>query len=482
MASKRIPAVAAPWGHVPDQVGNVGARAAVRAFRAGSPRLTAILDDDPTGSQSVRQVQIVTSLAQEDYRSALSSGACFVLTNSRSCSAAQAAEVVGQVANDLFAVAAEANHPIEIVSRSDSTLRGHILPEVRALDRARMHALGRGFDAVILAPAFIEAGRVTVGDVHWASTEGGFRPVSDTEFARDPVFAYRSAHLRDFLVERGGGELSPEQVTSISLVDIREHGPQRVADVISTAPSGGFVIINALDYSDLEIVALGALLAERDGASLLYRTGPSFVRALLGQDSSTPLAEKHIWPTGRPGGYGLIVAGSYVGRTTRQLAALQALGGWSAVELDVPAFLGMDGPAADQYVTKLASEVCELLGEGDVVVYTSRALVRAADLDDLEIARRVSAGLSSVVRLALRAQPEWVLAKGGITSHDVAVHGLGMRRAEVVGQFFPGMVSMMRPISASSAAVGRPYVIFAGNVGDDSALADVARRMRGTNR
>ena len=124
--------------------------------------------------------------------------------------------------------------------------------------------------------------------------------------------------------------------------------------------------------------------------------------------------------------------------------------------------------------------MCDLLSRSDVILYTSRDLVRArAGEDNLEISRRVSAGLSSVVRLALRASPAWVLAKGGITSHDVAVHGLGLRRAEVAGQFFPGLVSMLRPLSASPAAIGRPFTIFAGNVGDDNALADVATRLRG---
>jgi uncharacterized protein YgbK (DUF1537 family) len=66
-----------------------------------------------------------------------------------------------------------------------------------------------------------------------------------------------------------------------------------------------------------------------------------------------------------------------------------------------------------------------------------------------------------------------VVAKGGITSHDVAVHGLGMRRADVVGQLFPGMVSVLRPVEAADEAIAVPYVVFAGNVGDDNTLADL---------
>lgn len=480
MMDKRRPADDAPWGLVPPPAADASARAEVEALRAASPRLTAVLDDDPTGSQSVRDVQIVLSLEAAEYREALRSGACFVLTNSRSLGAAQAAEVAGRVADDLFAIAADTGRRVELISRSDSTLRGHVLPEVRALSEARVRATGSGFDAVLFAPAFIEAGRVTADDVHWAAGERGFRPVSETEFARDPSFGYRCSNLRDFLVERGGGEVPPGRVTSIGLADIREHGPRRVAELIAAAPSGAFVIVNALAYSDLEIAARGALLAEDQGAALLYRTGPSFVRALLGQGPSMPLTPAEIWPAGRPHGHGLVVVGSHVGRTSRQLAALDRLGGWSGVELDVGAFLAMDGPAAERFLADIAARACDLLSRGDVVISTSRRLVRAvAGADDLEIARRVSAAMSSVAGLALAAQPAWVLAKGGITAHDVAVRGLRMRRAEVAGQFFPGLVSMLRPLSARPEAVGRPYVIFAGNVGDDNALADVARRLRG---
>jgi uncharacterized protein YgbK (DUF1537 family) len=471
----------APWGPVPAPVADDSPRVALRALRAEHPRLTTILDDDPTGSQSVRDIQIVTELVPAEYRAALADGACFVLTNSRSCTEPEAAAIASRVADDLFAIAADRGLPLELVSRSDSTLRGHVVAEVRALQSARTRALGHGFDAVLLVPAFIEAGRVTAGDVHWANVNGRFRPVSETEFARDAVFGYRSADLREFLVERAGGTLSPDQVGSISLTDIRGHGAGRVADLIGRAPAGGFLVVNALDHADLEIVALGALRAQLAGAALLYRCGPSFVRALLGQDRFTPLTDEQIWPSGPGRGHGLVVVGSHVGQTSRQLAALGRQDGWSMVELAVPDFLALGESAAERFLAETAERVRGVLAQTDAVLYTSRTLVRASErAANLEISRQVSRALSAVVRLALAAEPAWVLAKGGITAHDVAVLGLGIRRAEVVGQFFPGLVSMIRPLVASPAAVGRPYVIFAGNVGGDDALSDVAGRLRGS--
>jgi len=86
------------------------------------------------------------------------------------------------------------------------------------------------------------------------------------------------------------------------------------------------------------------------------------------------------------------------------------------------------------------------------------------------VARAVSAALARTVRLALAGEPAWIIAKGGITSHDVALAGLGIRRAEVAGQLFPGLISVFRPADAAPEAIGMPYVVFPGNVGDDQAL------------
>jgi uncharacterized protein YgbK (DUF1537 family) len=355
-----------------------------------------------------------------------------------------------------------------------------VIAEVRALDEARRRALGAGYDAVLLAPAFLEAGRVTVGDVHWARVGEEFLPVGETEFARDASFGYAASDLREFLAEVSAGEIAAADVGAVGLVDIREGGPERVAQVLQAVRGSQFVVVNALDYADLETVVLGALAAEQRGLRLLYRTGPSFVRALLGQEPLPPLTTAQIWPREVAVGHGLVVVGSHVGQTGRQLAALASCGGLAEVELDVPALIELDDAGATDLVRRTAERITSLLAGSDVVLYTSRALAAGDDASgSLAISHRVSAAVSSVVRESLAARPAWVLAKGGITSHDVAVRGLSIRRAYVVGQFFPGMVSLFRPVAADPRILGRPYVVFAGNVGDDRALVDVVTRLRG---
>jgi uncharacterized protein YgbK (DUF1537 family) len=231
-------------------------------------------------------------------------------------------------------------------------------------------------------------------------------------------------------------------------------------------------VVNATDYADLEIVVLGVQRAEERGRSFVYRCGPSFPRALAGLEPQGPLTAAQIWPTGRPSAHGLVVVGSHVGLTSRQVAKAEQRGGLTETELDVPTLL--DPERRDDHVAAIGRRVAVALATSDVLLLTSRTLQRGGDADDsLAISRTVSTAVVEVVQTALAAHPAWVVAKGGITSHDVAVRGLGIRRAEVVGQLLPGMVSMFRPIDAAPEAVGTPYVVFAGNVGDDETLADV---------
>lgn len=451
-----------PWGTVPPSPDTGGVLDAIRTIRARDPRTTVVLDDDPTGSQSVHGVDVVMALDPAAYASAMPGGAFFVLTNSRSLAEPDARQLTAQVTDDLYQITDQ----LELVSRSDSTMRGHLMAETEALDEAHRRAAHQRHHAILVAPAFIEAGRVTANDTHWARVGGVFVPVGETEFARDAVFGYRSSDLRALIEERSGGRVAAADVRSIGLDDIRRGGPERVARLVLDAPAGSFHVVNALDYADLEVVALGALIVRRRGEDVLYRTGPSFVRALLGQGEKPPLVASQIWDGERPKGHGLVVVGSHVGQTGRQLEALKRRGGVTAIEFDV----------AELPVDETADRVIRALEAGDVVLYTSRTVMAAGDL---QVSRRVSRAVAAIVAQSLDAGPAWVLAKGGITSHDVALHGLGIRRATVVGQFFPGLVSLFRPVAADPRALGRPYVVFAGNVGDDEALADIVDRLRG---
>jgi uncharacterized protein YgbK (DUF1537 family) len=467
-SAEEVFAAAPPVRHEP------GARDRIRAAHAAAGRRIAVLDDDPTGSQTVHDVSVVTVFEDAEYAAGLAEpgSTCFVLTNTRSLPEQAAVELTTGVASSLFTLGQTLGSPVEVVSRSDSTLRGHVFAEMRAIDAARRTVCGTGFDGVLLVPAYFEAGRFTAGDIHWATVSGELVPVGASEFARDATFGYTSSNLREFVAEKSNGTIAADQVHSITLTDIREGGPDRVADILAAVTGGAFVLVNATDYADLEIVVLGQLQAQERGKSFVYRCGPSFIRAIAGLEPQGPLTAAQIWPTGNPGGHGLVVVGSHVGLTSRQVAKAQERGGMTETELHVPTLIDPD--RRDAHVADIGRQVIEALATSDVLLFTSRTLLRGGDADDsLAISRNVSTAVIEVVEAALAAHPAWVVAKGGITSHDVAVRGLGIRRAEVIGQLFPGMVSVFRPIEAAPEAVGIPYVVFAGNVGGDDTLADV---------
>jgi uncharacterized protein YgbK (DUF1537 family) len=454
-------------------------RAKIRDYRRQTGRRTAVLDDDPTGSQSVHDVAVLTVLEPEIYSPALEEqSTAFILTNTRSMTTPDAANLVYHAGRDLLQLRQSmGGTPLDIVSRSDSTLRGHFITEIQALNKARTEVVGSGYDAVIIAPAYFEAGRFTSNDVHKAMIGGTAVPVGETEFAHDMYFGYRASNLREFIAEKTHGGTPASQVRSIGLDDIRNGGADRVADILRPTHDLQYVVVNGESFDDFEVVVLGIQIAQEEGKQFLYRTGPSFVRALIGNEPIDTLTPDDIWGEARPCGHGLAVVGSHVGLTDRQITAARTLSGLAEIEISVPRLINEASRVG--HVAETIELVRAALTEQDVLLYTSREQVTVTDDNDsLLIARAVSDFLSDIVHGALAAKPSWIIAKGGITSHDIAVRGLGIRQARVLGQLFPGMVSVLAPVDARATAVSMPYIIFAGNVGDDNALADVIELLR----
>jgi uncharacterized protein YgbK (DUF1537 family) len=439
-----------------------------------SGRRLAVLDDDPTGTQTVHGVPVLTTWSVEDLRWALEqpSSTFYVLTNSRSFPEEEAARMNREILANLASAAEQTGADFTIVSRSDSTLRGHYQAETEALERA----LGVDFDGVVLCPCYIEAGRLTVNDIHWVRQGERLVPAGETEFASDASFGYSSSNLAAWVEEKTTRRVRASEVASVGLADIREGGPGRVAEVLLDV-SGRPVVVNAASYADLEVFVLGLLDAEERGKRFLYRTGPSFVRVRGGISEKGPLSAQELYGRRPRQGHGLVLVGSHVEMTTRQLEHALALSDVRAVEVSVPRLL--DAGARDGELNRVVSEVNQKLAEAEIVVYTSREVVRSgAGRTGLEIGVSVSDALVEVMRRVDRRLPlAFVVAKGGITSSDVGTRGLGVRRAEVAGQMLPGIISVWI-LPEDSAFPGLPYVIFAGNVGEEDSLARIIEILR----
>ena len=430
-----------------------------------------ILDDDPTGSQCVAGIPVAFDQDPAIPAAVLAEAgsACFVLTNTRALDEAKATRLNRRIVAGVLAGGVPADG-LHVVSRSDSTLRGHVIAEPVAIaDELAAH--GREVDAFMLCPAMIEAGRFTEDDIHYATVDGRAVEVAQTDFARDATFGYSRSDLREFLAERSDGAISAQDVLSISLTDIREGGQGRVREILAGARGRTWVVVNATEYADMDIVAAAMAELESAGHTFVTRCAPSFVRPLSGQSGARVIGPADIEiPTGRQP-HGLVVVGSHVGLTTTQLEAVRRRGTLREVEIDVPSVL--DERRA-QHLAQAAAQVREAMHSTDCVLYTSRDLVRTGDpAESLEIARRVSDAVVEIVRRVRTARPAWVVAKGGITSHEVAANGLGIRRARVEGQFWAGQVSLFAAEEAPEEVLGMPYVVFPGNVGGAQALADV---------
>ena len=444
----------------------------VAAAVAASGRTLVVLDDDPTGTQSVADLPVLTRWSVPDFEWAFAqhAPAVYVLTNTRSLDPGEAEKRNREVVRNAHAAAAGAS--LGFVSRSDSTLRGHfpLEPEVIADELALV--AGVRTDAVVIVPAFPDAGRVTIGGTHYMRDGGALVPVAETEFAQDATFGFTRSRLAEYVEEKSGGRYPAGDVVVLDLGVVR-GGSTVIADALAGVTGGMPVVADIVSENDLRALALGLAEAERRGKNLLYRVGPPFVRGRIGQEVRPPLTAGEAYAGREPGtGGGLVVIGSHVGLTTRQLGVLRDEHPCARiVELQVERLLDGAADALDSVVADIVAG----LDAGDVVLHTSRALVRADSPEaSLEIARTVSAALVEAVRRTLaRRPPRFVIAKGGITSSDVASEGLQIRRAIVRGPMLPGIVSLWEPVDGP--AKGIPYVVFAGNVGDDRSLLDVVQ-------
>ena len=428
----------------------------------------AVIDDDPTGTQVVADVPVITSWQDPEIDWALSdpSDMFFVSTNTRSAQPLQAAAVNRELGERIARRSAAANLTVRCCSRGDSTLRGHFPLETDALIEG-LRAGGQRVDRVLLCPAFVSAGRVTIGDVHYVKEGTELVPVAETEFARDRTFGYTSSNLVDWAVERG---VDRERIASVDLAELRTAGEDYAASFIQTS-AHDVLIANAAAMEDLELLALGVDRVERSGTALVYRTGPSLVAVLGGQSTPPPLPPDEVKPLEGPG---LIVVGSHTALTTRQLDRARERHGFPVIELRIDS--SRDMPEEVEYC---ARKLRAALREGTAALMTSRSLLAGATPEEsLAIAGRVARALVEVVADIPESQPlGWVIAKGGITSIDIASKALRSSRARALGQILPGLIAVWR-LDATSNRADLPYVVFPGNVGGDDALCVAIDRMQ----
>lgn len=269
-----------------------GARRSIRDALIRSGTRLVVIDDDPTGTQTVHDTRVFMDWSVATLRRAFASPdpLLFISTNSRSMTRADAEALAREVGGNLRAASQQAAARFRVASRSDSTLRGHFPAEVDALAAE----LPGSIDGVILVPAFFDAGRYTIDNVHWVEMDGELVPAHKTEFAQDPDFGYAHGDLREWVQEKTTGRIRADQVACISIEDIRRRGPEGVAGILGNARQGTVFVANAACDEDLEVVALGAQAAEERGRTFIYRTSASFVKVRAGIDDRPLLSRSEM--------------------------------------------------------------------------------------------------------------------------------------------------------------------------------------------
>ncbi|KJH72999.1 four-carbon acid sugar kinase family protein [Aliterella atlantica] len=430
-----------------------------------------VLDDDPTGSQTVHSCLLLTLWDVDTLRLGLQdeSPIFFILTNTRSLTPAQATKVTREVCHNLkAAIAAENIQDFLIVSRSDSTLRGHYPIETDVIAQE----LGP-FDAHFLVPAFFEGGRFTRDSIHYLIVDGVPTPVHETEFARDSVFSYSHSYLPDYVAEKTQGRIAANDVERFLLADIR--GGNATLDRLLALSGNKCVAVDGENQEDLNRFAQDILTAASRGKRFLFRSAASILTALAALPPQ-PIAAAEMSQYVRGGKPGAFIVGSHVKKTTEQLQQLLQAPGIVGIEVDVAQLLD-DSIQPPSLLTQILEQIQQVIKAGRTpVVYTSRQELVFADVQArLQFGADVSALLMDIVR-GLPPELGYLVSKGGITSNDVLSTGLALTSARLLGQILAGC-SMVRTPADHPRFPNLPVVLFPGNVGDAEALVTVYNRL-----
>ncbi len=431
------------------------------------------IDDDPTGSQTVHSCLLLTRWDEATLVDALQddSPLFFILSNTRSMDAARAAEVTRDIcvnlkrALDRLRSQAGAINPI-VVSRSDSTLRGHYPVETDVITEE----LGP-FDAHFMVPAFFEAGRFTRDSVHCLMVDGKAVPVHDTEFAEDSVFGFSTAYLPEYVEEKTAGGIKAGDVQRFLLDEVRGDCRDRLRGLGDNA----CCVVDCETQADLNHFAAQVQETAREGKRFLFRSAASLLTALAELPPQPVKAEDMSFYV-RDRKPGVILVGSHVAKTSSQLAYLRAHTDVLPVNVDVaqlnPADYAEDLERTAKIADKLIARIHAAHADGkSVVIYTSREELRFPDkAQRLAFGERLSVFLMNLVQ-RLPDTIGFLISKGGITSNDVLSTGLNLKQSRVLGQILTGC-SVIRCPADHERYPNLPVVIFPGNVGDETALAE----------
>lgn len=432
-----------------------------------------VLNDGAAGIQAVHDVPVYTDWRRETLLRALREPGhmVFILTDSRCLSHRETQRIHRELAGNLAWAARQSGTEFQLLSQGNAALRGHYPLETETLRQELEKQLPVRFDGEILMPYSGESGCYTIRGTHYVRTGDVLVPAGQTEFARDAAFGYRASDLADWCGEMTEGRCAASGVVRITLDELRAPDVAGITGKLMDAHDFTRYAVDAADDRDAEVFAAALLQAIAAGKRYLFRCAAGLVRVLGRVERRAPLTRAELQPGHGPG---LILVGSHTKKTTDQLQhLLQAQMLLEPICFDVSS--AADSAALTRERDRVLEQLEKVLAAGHTaVVYISRRLIPGrggSPQEDRAISARISQAIASLVA-QLHARPGYIIAKGGITSSDVGVRGLGMQRAWVLGQLLPG-VSVWRT-GEESRFPGLPYVIFPGYAGEADSLRQAA--------
>ena len=436
-----------------------------------------VLDDDPTGVQTVHDVSVYTDWEEESIRKGFEEkeSMFFILTNSRSFSVEETTKAHLEIAARVAKVAGELGQDFMIISRGDSTLRGHYPLETQLLADGLTKNEGAAVDGEIICPFFPEGGRYTMDNIHYVKEQDNLVPAGMTEFAKDKTFGYKSSDLTEYVEEKTAGKYKKEDCITVSLEELNALDVQGIKEKLMSAKDMAKIIVNVVSYADLKVFCAALVLAMKEGKHYMARTAAAFTK-VMGRVSDQPLLGK-AQLEGETKNGGIVLIGSHVKKTTDQLNCLKELDGQADfMEFQVNTVFEENGLEKEVERTVKAAEE-KILSGRTVVIYTSRQLLAPENMtpeEKLQISVKISNAVTSIIG-KLQVKPKFIIAKGGITSSDVGTKALRVKKARVMGQVKKGIPVWMT--GEESKFPGMPYIIFPGNVGEVSTLKEIVEEL-----
>lgn len=430
-------------------------------------RKIVVMDDDPTGVQTVHGVSVYTDWKESSIRDGFDepNSMFFILTNSRGFTVKETAAAHREMAQSILSVSQKTDKDFLLISRSDSTMRGHYPLETEILREEIESGSGKRFDGEVLFPFFKEGGRFTIDNVHYVREGSVLTPAGMTEFAKDKSFGYHSSHLGDWCEEKTQGRYKAENAVYISLESLRSLDIDGITRQLNDVQGFNKVIVNAVDYVDVKVFCIALIRSISKGKEFIFRSAAALTKVLGGIPDKSLLTKSELVRSDSTHG-GIILVGSHVNKTTQQLEELKNCRfPIEFIEFDVNSALADNG--LEKESARVQALVDEKIASGSTVaVFTSREKI-SLKTDDKDEILKVSVAISDAVTSIignLAVNPSFIVAKGGITSSDVGTKALKVKKALVMGQIKPGIPVWMT--GDESKFPNMPYIIFPGNVGE----------------